>query len=328
MIISRRRRERGQASVEAALGILVFISVLVFGIRFAEVGYLSIKVLEAEANTRWDATAMKTSLPPNDFTLRDATIASAAGGVQSRYADLDGRASTNAGTSTTQVFVHVDDLALNCNADSVVNLTLPATLTPVFSNGNGGISCQGQATMELLNWFPVNFLDQGPGGIFTVPHADPAGTLICGVGRATGGSCQGRIAMLLGDWALAEGTEAKECPVGDNPCSDPLLQNKPYYDMVKASYDVAINGVPTAGTSLATWTTGASPIDENQFWLSFRGELGAPPRKSFEEDVGGSHFPTDPYWVVTPGGRYSTVPEYDDAYNDRTNCFLGLKCGE
>lgn len=330
MINSRRRQERGQASVEAALGILVFISVLVFGIRFAEMGYLSIKVLEAEANTRWDATAMKTSLPPNNFTPRDATIASASGGVESRYADLDGRASTSAGTSATQVFVHVDDLTLDCNADAVVNLTLPATLDPVFSNGNGGISCRGQATMELLDWFPVNFIDQGPGGIFTVPNADPAGTQICGVGRAWGGSCQGRIAMLLGDWGLAEGTEANECPLGDNPCRDTLLQNPRYYDMVEAAYAAAkpLYAIQPDGSALANWTTGASPIDEDQFWMSFRGEDNAPPRQSFEETVPGQHFMKDPNWVVTPGGQYNSISEYKDAYNDRTNCFLGLKCDD
>ena len=51
---------RGQATVELALGLLIFVTVLIFGIHFAEMGFLSLKVTEASASAIWDATAYQT----------------------------------------------------------------------------------------------------------------------------------------------------------------------------------------------------------------------------------------------------------------------------
>src|SRR5207249_4993558 len=59
---SPRRRARlvaGQAAAEAAIGMLVFVTVLMFGLHFAEVGYLTVKIQEAANGALWDTTAKK-----------------------------------------------------------------------------------------------------------------------------------------------------------------------------------------------------------------------------------------------------------------------------
>ena len=53
----------GQATVELALGLLVFVTVLLFGIHFAEVGWLSLKVQEAGAWAMWEAAGANMRWP-------------------------------------------------------------------------------------------------------------------------------------------------------------------------------------------------------------------------------------------------------------------------
>ena len=50
---------RGQGTVEIALGSLLVVTVLMFGIHFGEVLFMSIKVQEAANSAQWDATSMK-----------------------------------------------------------------------------------------------------------------------------------------------------------------------------------------------------------------------------------------------------------------------------
>ena len=52
-------RDRGQAVLEMSLGALLFVTVLLFGIHYAEVTFTQMKVTEAASSTMWDVTAGK-----------------------------------------------------------------------------------------------------------------------------------------------------------------------------------------------------------------------------------------------------------------------------
>ena len=69
--MSLRAPRRGQAIVEATLGILVFISVLLFGLHFAEITFTQMKVTEAAQAAIWDSTSGQMHVLPRvggDFT--------------------------------------------------------------------------------------------------------------------------------------------------------------------------------------------------------------------------------------------------------------------
>jgi hypothetical protein len=55
----KRREERGQGTVELAIGLLVFVTVLIFGIHFAELSFLSLKTTEAASYAIWDSTGRR-----------------------------------------------------------------------------------------------------------------------------------------------------------------------------------------------------------------------------------------------------------------------------
>ena len=89
----RAARGRGQSTVEMALGLMVFVTVLVFGMHFAEVGFLSIKVQEASAGALWDTTARRMHTLPKDFAPLQTAMDQAGAQAQQRYQDFDGRTS-------------------------------------------------------------------------------------------------------------------------------------------------------------------------------------------------------------------------------------------
>ncbi|MBS1150350.1 MAG: putative pilus biosis operon protein, partial [Myxococcaceae bacterium] len=61
----RKSNPRGQAIVESVLGILVFISVLMFGLHFADVTFTQMKVTEAAQSAVWDSTAGQMHILPD-----------------------------------------------------------------------------------------------------------------------------------------------------------------------------------------------------------------------------------------------------------------------
>ena len=96
---------RGQATVELALGSIVFVGVLLIGIHLAEYAQLSLKVQEAQTFAMWDASLRRvqtrgadgsTNSQPFDRTMD--TVSGVAPRAQRRYADFDG---VRNGNSTT-----------------------------------------------------------------------------------------------------------------------------------------------------------------------------------------------------------------------------------
>ncbi len=330
---NRRRGTRGQAAVEAGLGILVMVTVIVFGIHFAEISYLSIKVPEAAASAMWDATAYRHNRmgASIDMGPRGNAVTNARNSAQNRYGDLDGRTSKTGGT-VTQAFTRTSGVTVQCAEDAAAApLALHAEVNSVLGGGMGGVACRAETTLNLINI--GKFHDSGDGN-FRVDHVAQGRTdyKICSSGRAWSGSgngnCGGEMFMLLGDWGLTDGSEAAECVLGTGPCA-----NSGYYEAVNELFSNHGAGSGAAGTALAA-AVGLPPmIDENQFFMSFRGE-----ESGFMETVPGSHAGDEgPNYPVTPGAASgydaADTQKYQTAYQDRQSgshseqaCWLGLPC--
>lgn len=314
MVRTASRQRRGQSTTEMALGMLVFVTVLVFGIHFAEVGYLSLKVQEAAASALWDSTSAKMHSLPGDFSdLQNLIDGNRPGQLAtSRYRDFDGRTSKSGGRAPVQVFTSAGGLEVTCEAASGISFSDNGATAGVYANV-GGMRCSSRAVLSPTRDLTKSFLDQGPGSFFEVPHYAVGTIPVCGTGRARGGTCAGGFGILLDDWGLAGGDEGGECLLlqGAN-CA-----NKPYYDSAKKVYD-SYNTVTGASENLARSIVGSAPIDPGKFWMSFKGESGFQDREN-----GGDRDPND--WVTTPGTKSPTT-EYDSAYKGRGNCWLGTSC--
>jgi hypothetical protein len=295
--------------VELALGLLVFVTILVFGIHFAEVGYLSLKVTEANASALWHATAAKGHQLPGDFSAINNHISGNKSGswATSQYKDFDGRQSQNGSSTIEQVFTRADGLQVTCEAGGP-SFAPVATTGAVFSN-TGGMRCRAQATMQAIN-FPESFLDQGSGALFQVKHFNPFAMTICGVNR--GGGCNTGFAILLDDWGLETGQELNECKVLDGAG----CQNRPYYDSTKLVYNQH-QRVRGFAQQMAQQTVGAVPggYVASNFYHSFR--------VFTEQENGGDSDPGS--WVTTPG-QNSPTSEYITSYGNRGNCWPGKGC--
>jgi hypothetical protein len=293
--------------VELALGLLVFVTILLFGIHFAEVGYLSLKVTEANSSALWHATAAKMHTLPGDFKDVDNLISSnkpgsAATGI---FSDFDGRSSGGGGA--TQLLTRGQGLQVRCEAGGP-SFAPVGTTDSVFSD-TGGMLCSSEATLQVLPMFPRSFMDTGQGGFFKERQYDGNSMTICGVNRNKGG-CQGRFGILLDDWALATRDELKECKVLDGAGCD----NGPFYQSTRNVYQqhVAVTG---AALALARASVLGDPgFDPGTFYHSFRVFVDKVP--SGEGDTN---------WETTPGTGSPTV-EYNASYGARGNCWLGLQC--
>jgi hypothetical protein len=297
--------------VELALGLMVFVTILLFGIHFAEIGYLSLKVTEANASALWHATAAKMHELPGDFSDVDGLISGNEPGsaATSLYSDFDGR--TNSTGSPTQLFTRATGLQVNCQPGGP-SFAPVGTTDAVFSD-TGGMVCNSEATFQVLPAFPRSFMDSGQGSFFKKRHYEANDLRICGVNRAAGGGCQGSFAILLDDWALATGDELQECNVLDGSgCA-----NGPYYRSVNEVYNQhqATNG---SSLTLAMESLQLPPpggFNPATFYHSFR---------VFEDTENGGD--SDPAtWVTTPGAGSPTT-EYNSSYNGRGDCWLGLAC--
>ena len=314
MVRTLEVRRHGQATVEMALGLLVFVTVFIFGIHFAEVGYLSLKVQEAASSALWDTTSAKMHELPGNFTHLDSAIAQAGAHATARYEDFDGRTSRHGRPKMVQVFTSAEGLEVTCEAEKHISFKPSGSTASVFED-TGGMRCTSKAELAPIR-IPRRFVDTGEGALFDVPHYMRAAIPVCGIGRAQPGNgrCRGGYGILLDDWGLAGPDESGECILlQEGSCA-----NKPYYQSTKLVYGqhVAVNG---ASQDMAEQVVGASPIDPGKFWMSFRGM----PSGFEEEEHGGDDDPND--WVTTPGAK-SPTSGYESSYQGRGNCFLGAAC--
>jgi hypothetical protein len=313
MVTRTHRRARGQAMVETVLGIIVFVTILMFGIHFAEVGFLSLKVQEASASALWDTTSAKMHELPGNFGPLSNAISGAGGSSTSRYQDFDGRTSKSGGSAPVLVYTSASGLTVECKDAGGISFAPSASTNSIYKN-TGGMTCSSKATLSPTPRLTKSFLDQGQGSLFQVAHLAGGIIPVCGVGRASGGDCKGSFGILLDDWGLAGANESKECKVLDGS----VCSNSAYYQSAKKVFDYHNPGT-SASQALARAIVGMAPVDPSKFWMSFVGEDG-----SFKDkENGGDSDPNN--WVTTPGAGSPTT-EYSTSYSNRENCFLGSQC--
>lgn len=310
---SGRNNQKGQGMVEAALGIIVFVTILVFGIHFAEVGHLSLKVQEAANAAVWDSTSVKMhDTFTKDWTGYRNAVTFAEFITNRRYSDFDALASRGT-TTVTQVFTTASNMRINCedlnNGHRIQPLAPDPLAAPAYPSGMSGIACGAQASLVGIR-IPRNFADNS---LSQFRHWRPVTIRACAVGRPVFGSCPGRLGMMLDDWGYSGQAEAQECALaweGGTTCS-----NQGYYDQVSSIYEPVPNA--GSGSSLAAAAAGSSPIDEDFFYLSFRGMES--PYGPFNESVITSH--GDIIWETTPFNNPRNL-----ANDPRSNCWLGKNC--
>ncbi|HZI03175.1 MAG TPA: TadE family protein [Archangium sp.] len=301
-----RRVPRGQSTAELALCLLVFVTVVMFGIHFAEVGYLSLKVHEAAVSPLWDSTAFRVHrMRENretigDFSAFPAIAPRVMANARERYRDFDGRSSTRGPrTQVTQVFTRVKDMQVRCAQDEEVEFDLPRSRRPALRSplpgswghyppgqdvgeptdsvldgiyeNVGGISCAAEAHLEGLPTLPTRFME-GEGGFFGEKHATPLKMKACAAGRAVGGDCKGRYGILLGDFGFSDPEVSGHCPLQPEQPDVPCSENRAFYYAARKVFDTNGRSAGRDASKFAEFFVGHSPIDESGFFMSYRGE--------------------------------------------------------
>jgi hypothetical protein len=315
---------RGQATVEMALGSLVFVTLLMVGIYLSETSYLMLKVNEASNFAVWWGTGMRVqhfsgSTAPGDSATyrpwRDLPLhaQSEAGG---RYADFNGVGAPQP-NGIVQSLSSGSPIQVSCRHDSAFEkMGVPSSPGPApgdanwravaslvrgyFREDTGGMSCRASSEIAALS-IPQHFLD----GEWNLRESNwsQAPVAVCGAGRASGGGCPGRTGILLGDWAFEGG-------YGDRANASLLYgrqagDNDALYEMTKGVWTADQGSRGHAASQFAQAMSGRpSPYDENSFFISSPGS-------------------EDAYFDVTVQGM-----EFRDTrgvYQDRVRggCFLG-----
>lgn len=343
-------RARGQAVVEMVLGLIVFVTILIVGIHFAEVGYLSIRVQEAATAPLWDATAFRVHTMRNDaapaqvgdFTAFDDIPATIEREAQARFVDFDGRRSQNRAPTIRQVFTQLDQLQLFCRRNDTVFFDLPrgggpglrdpraggggfavgrpgtagvrgaehSVLGRVYENV-GGVSCGAGARLTAFD-LPRNFLE-GAGGFFSVPQYQGLTMRVCSSGRAVSGTCPGRYALLLGDWGFTGVNERGHCPLQPDRPDQPCDENRAFYNAARYVFEDNDAWSGREANDFALQFAGADPLAAQGFFMSYRGwEDGY-----VEEDTPPGEAEELPYRPFNTGGVS------DRPRATRGTCFLG-----
>lgn len=281
--MSRQREgERGQAVVELALGMLVFITILAFGIHFAEVSYMSIRVQQAAAFALYDATAQRAHEQGN--VSKFGTIAGlATQEARKRWKDFEANTgAAGASAKMSHVFTEIDGMFIQCtNEDSIKYstsvLTNPLTPNPYSALDRGGIKCTARAQISVAPGFPKDFFDNEWNLKSKHYAGDKLQYTVCATPRATNGTC-GFFGLLVGDYSL-QGREES--------ASQDLFKDK--NDAGDKSYRKVADeatGLITCAASMAlsgtiAWT--ASP-EACSFQFSYKGV-----EKNYTQDLGDVH---------------------------------------
>lgn len=295
------RAPRGQATTELALGALVFVVVLLFGIYFGEVPVMMLKVKEAANFSATHATGQRTHLFSraaigSGDTFRPFDPAKVGADTRDRYADLDGM-SDRTGSSFAQVMTSADRVTVNCRADRRLSFpvrqvprskraTVPggqAAYDAAFNTlrnrylDRGGVACSVSADATPFR-LPSSFVDVGSGKM-SEEKLSRRTFKLCGTGRPTGNTCRGDLLVLTGDWGFdgptASGINGDAESVQDGP-----VRNDAYAEFVEKLYEANGDSQGAAGRKLLRVVAGVKPsdpeyLDESRFNLSFSGDQGA-----------------------------------------------------
>jgi hypothetical protein len=304
---------RGQAIVETSLFLLVFVTIVVFAIHFTEIGWMTVKTQEPANSALWDATSQKMHDTFSDnWDLYQQAI---------RY----GQDHTNQTYGSKALYLGVrtkQDQAVDTRCENMTKISLPATppAASAIPKKETGMACTAKVTLEGFN-FPRLFLQQADHGFFALEQRKRS-YAICAAGRQDNntGQCVGRYVIELDDWGFSGPQERQECKLAFDGATG--CDNQGYFDLVNKTYDAQVKSQgddkSTESTDLAKDIVGKSPLpgDENQFYLSFRGN-----ESQYTEDLRQSHFDTK--WETTP---FNARNEYQQYSAHRDACWLGLPC--
>jgi hypothetical protein len=345
-----KRASRGQSVVELCLSLIVFVTVVMFGIHFAEVGYMSLKVHEAAASPLWDSTALRTHRirhQPNnigDFHYVHSIPPSVKNDAHRRYNDFDGRSSTDGKPSVTHVFTQIRGMNVHCQSDAEVEFDVPRgqrlallspregdyAYTPPGQNlGNdtdsvldgiyeniGGMHCAANAEVQALPSLPTTFLE-GTTGFFKKEHAIRPLIRVCSAGRVTDGQCLGRYGILLGDYSFVDPDVTGRCPLMPEQPNTACGENAAYYYASRKVFDANQRSAGRDASAFAEFFVGFSPIDESGFFMSYR-----PEEDGYTEPL------TPPGEPEDEKDRPRSTGGLDDSPATRrptNSCFLGLQ---
>lgn len=298
------RTRRGQATVELAIGSVVFVVVLLVGIHFAELAQLSLKVQEAQAFAVWDASLrrVQTRQPggATEDTPFNGTVGSVGGRTKDRYGDFDGlTSSTGRSDVVIRALTRGSGLDVECRRDGSMSFLASPAARPVLHD-EGGLRCTSSAQLEAIR-IPKAFMQEGEGGSYRATPFRTQPVVVCGMGLATGGSCEGGLAIMTNDWGLVK-DETKLCRLN---CRD-----SKYRGEVSALF----GGGGMAGANFAQTFAGDAPTNANEFWFSYAG-IDAP--TSYMDFVGGESTPM--FKTGGPAVANSMVPQFKTG----GKCFLG-----
>ena len=297
---------RGQATLELALGSIIFVGVLLIGIHMAEFAQLSLKVQDAQTFAVWEASGRRvqtreltgaTSLSPFRRTLDSTTGVGPA--ATRRFADFNGLDGTSNGNVISRALTEGSGVEVKCEEDRSLSRLFPATSTA----GNvlreeGGLRCTATALVKAIN-VPRRFLQKDTGGFFRESIVRQAPIPVCGMGLPVNGHCRGALAILTNDWGLAN-EETEECKLA---CAA-----SPYRGLVKSMF----GGGGSAGAQFAASFAGAPPVTADSYFFSYSGV-----ESSMLDYVGGEGTPN----FITGGAGAGMVPRMT-----HPKCFLGKNC--
>jgi hypothetical protein len=234
------QRPRGQASVELALGLLAFITVLIFGIHFAEVQYLAVRVATATHSAIFRLTGQRAHEAGHDFKLVNQNVAGLNTMHHRKYWN-DFTPNTGEGSAAvSNVLTKIEKTEANLvrcfNEDELQSdLKYIPMIPKAFSETGGGIRCGGQGTVSILPVFPKNFLDNN-WGLKTAHYSGPTSFRVCATARNQRGGPCGQIPVLLGDYSL-QGNSSRG-PQGPESKSHDLMNggNDAFEDLTKRAF--------------------------------------------------------------------------------------------
>jgi hypothetical protein len=291
--------------VELAIGAVVFVTIILAGIFFAEMAQLSLKVQDAQTFAVWEASGRQvlefradgtSSSVPFSNTVDPSTGVAAQ--AQARFANFDGLSSSVGGGVVTRALTRGSAMRVTCE-----RVRLPAQLvaTPSvksYYRDLGTLECFSSATVQAVRT-PRVFFEFGTHAALTWTNPIE----VCGTGFAVDGSCRdARLAIVTGDWGYWGPDETAESP---------LHATTGYSAAVGRLFKDLRVPSGAANRFAATFAGGGPPNDEFQF--SYRGE-----ESSYQEPIGGD-FGT----VWNTGGPGLGMVPFTHTAGD---CFLGRAC--
>ncbi|MBX5480967.1 MAG: pilus assembly protein [Myxococcaceae bacterium] len=354
---------RGQATVELALGSLVFVTVLLFGIYFAEFGVLKLRVQQAAASALFDTTGLRAhdftrSSPRDRFfrpdQLKDDQSRTPEQRAQRLYRDFD---ATKLGSGSLRMSVAGGSaLEVDCAPKAVAPFrqsksvggqtraafdVLNASYDHPLWQGKrvDGLECSARAKIGMFG-VPESFMDQGP-GLFQERHVSRTAIPVCAFGRARNGECRGKLAIAIDDWGLAgtsaaAGKEWANCTAnGAGSCLYGKSGNQAFKQIVKRMYRKYMSKKGGTQSPIDTFLTRLYTIDPSFTELGFQIPTD---ERDFrfvfmgEDGSDGKKFQFKTREATTSSaydGYWPATPysdRYRDAYQDRGECFLGSQC--